>query len=59
MTARGHVTVDDFTLDDVDDVLEQVGFAVLAAEVLSTDAERTTWALGDDGRSLTRLTMSS
>lgn len=34
MAARRHVALDGFGLQDVDDGVEEVGFAVLAAEIL-------------------------
>lgn len=34
VSARGHAALDGFRLGDVHDVIEEVGFAVLAAEIL-------------------------
>jgi len=35
MAARGHVTLAGLALSDVDDAVEEIGFAMLAAEILA------------------------
>lgn len=44
VSARGHVALDGIRQDDVDDVVEQVGLAVLASEVLRLSRQpRPSW----------------
>ena len=42
MPAGGHVAFDGFGLDDVDDAAEEVGFAVLATEILDRAEQQLT-----------------